>query len=160
NFDESSTLATWAKAAGYRTGLFGKYLNGYPFKCGNYTPPGWDQWASFTYPPNYYDYTLILDGNRTEPHGETPADYSTDVLANEVVVFTSDNGLALSEHRWADNKRCEYDECLQVPLLIRGPGLPPHTETRIVSNPDLTATMVDAMDATPTHALDGETLLP
>ena len=29
---ESSTIATWLHDAGYRTGLFGKYLNGYPNK--------------------------------------------------------------------------------------------------------------------------------
>jgi len=27
---EASTIATWLKAAGYRTALYGKYLNGYP----------------------------------------------------------------------------------------------------------------------------------
>ena len=30
-FDESSTLATWLRDAGYHTGLVGKYLNLYPF---------------------------------------------------------------------------------------------------------------------------------
>src|SRR5204863_5413593 len=27
---EQSTIATWLKSGGYRAGLFGKYLNGYP----------------------------------------------------------------------------------------------------------------------------------
>src|SRR6185295_15091672 len=35
-FDDSSTIATWLQAAGYHTGLFGKYLNGYESE---YTPP-------------------------------------------------------------------------------------------------------------------------
>jgi len=30
NGDEKSTVATWLHHAGYRTGLLGKYLNGYP----------------------------------------------------------------------------------------------------------------------------------
>ena len=38
------------QAAGYRTGLFGKYLNGYPNSVPNtYVPPGWDDWASAVY---------------------------------------------------------------------------------------------------------------
>src|SRR5919197_894183 len=43
-FRDSSTLATWLHAAGYRTALFGKYLNGYR---GTYVPPGWDRWFAF-----------------------------------------------------------------------------------------------------------------
>src|SRR2546427_10923598 len=41
NLDESSTLATWLHDAGYTTGLFGKYLNDYPYGRGPYVPPGW-----------------------------------------------------------------------------------------------------------------------
>jgi len=45
--NESSTIGTWLKAAGYRTGLMGKYLNGYPNGVAkNYVPPGWDEWAA------------------------------------------------------------------------------------------------------------------
>jgi hypothetical protein len=42
---ENSTVATWLQAAGYHTGLMGKYLNGYPSKDvpETYVPPGWNE---------------------------------------------------------------------------------------------------------------------
>jgi arylsulfatase A-like enzyme len=53
-FADVSTLATWLHdLAGYRTGLFGKYLNGYKQFSDDYAalngglqyvPPGWDRW--------------------------------------------------------------------------------------------------------------------
>lgn len=43
NLNDANTLAVWLDQAGYRTGLVGKYLNGYPWKKGRrYVPPGWD----------------------------------------------------------------------------------------------------------------------
>ena len=45
--DDTSTLPVWLQAAGYRTGLIGKYLNAFPWgrraeDGGPYIPPGWD----------------------------------------------------------------------------------------------------------------------
>jgi len=53
-------------------------------------------------------------------------------LAETVVVFTSDNGLAFGEHRWT-KKSCPYEACLGVPFMIRMPGVPHRTERAIVS---------------------------
>ncbi len=55
NGDEHSTIATWLHAAGYDTGLFGKYLNSY----GGGVPPGWDRWVAFDYEPAYYPYYVF-----------------------------------------------------------------------------------------------------
>jgi N-acetylglucosamine-6-sulfatase len=38
---ENSTMATWAKEQGYRTALFGKYMNDYTDR---YATSGWDRW--------------------------------------------------------------------------------------------------------------------
>ena len=61
-FDDSSTLATWLDGAGYHTGLFGKYLNGY----GDPTirPPGWDEWFAFLANDgrNYYGFDVGHNG--------------------------------------------------------------------------------------------------
>jgi N-acetylglucosamine-6-sulfatase len=85
-FDASSTLATWLDDAGYRTGLFGKYLNEYPWGRPDFVPPGWDRWTAFTPDGAYYDYTLT-DGGTREELGDAPSDYSTDVLAARVDQF-------------------------------------------------------------------------
>jgi len=87
--DESSTLATWLRGSGYVTGLFGKYLNRYPFGRGPYVPVGWERWSGKMQGSGasvYYDYTLIEQGYLV-PYGSDPTDYSTDVLAAQVVEF-------------------------------------------------------------------------
>jgi len=41
--NDANTLPVWLDSAGYRTGIIGKYLNGFPWDKGtNYVPPGWD----------------------------------------------------------------------------------------------------------------------
>jgi N-acetylglucosamine-6-sulfatase len=83
-FDDSSTLATWLDAAGYRTGFFGKYLNGYSRFLHKYVPPGWDRW--FGYEGGYFNYWVSDDGVRRD-FGTAEEEYSTDVLVEEAVSF-------------------------------------------------------------------------
>jgi len=88
-FDDSTTIATRLHEAGYRTALFGKYLNGYAqFTDGSYIPPGWDQWDAF-YPRGsaaYFNYQMSVDG-RLRSFGDGPESYSTDVIASQAVDF-------------------------------------------------------------------------
>jgi len=84
HFDkDGSTLATWLHAAGYRTALVGKYLNGYGFSPkdhhGSYVPPGWDVWNALT-STLQYKYFMSVDGVLRH-YGHEEADYQTDVVA-------------------------------------------------------------------------------
>lgn len=87
---ENSTLATWLQAAGYRTALLGKYLNGYPdgAPSSTYIPPGWSEWyvPIGGDPYGEYDYTLNENGSPV-PYGHDEADYLTDVLASKASDF-------------------------------------------------------------------------
>jgi arylsulfatase A-like enzyme len=95
DFDDSNTIATRLQAAGYRTGLFGKYANGY----GNlwqsqhgelpYVPPGWDDWRAFK-APAYLNYVLVENGVEVG-YGSAASDYSTDVLRDKTLDFIADS---------------------------------------------------------------------
>jgi N-acetylglucosamine-6-sulfatase len=80
-------------------------------------------------------------------------------LANTVVVFTSDNGLAFGEHRWT-KKTCPYDACMRVPFMIRMPSVPQRTEQAVVSAADLAPTIADLAGVTPATPVDGVSLVP
>ena len=72
NLNDSRTIATVMRGAGYRTGLAGKYLNDFPWTRPNtYVPPGWDYWRA--------------DGSAakaTESKGYYTADYLTVAAKN------------------------------------------------------------------------------
>jgi arylsulfatase A-like enzyme len=87
---EASTIATWLKGAGYRTALFGKYLNGYPDTApsASYIPPGWTEWYSPNGGTPYKEFNYTLNENGTTvSYGATDADYMTDVLAAKAADF-------------------------------------------------------------------------
>lgn len=96
--NESRTLAFYLSTQmGYRTALYGKYLNHYLPKRGAAGPrvvPGWTDFHAFVGGNGkYYDYdltdgTLNPDGtNHTVHFGSAPSDYSTNVLASQAVSF-------------------------------------------------------------------------
>lgn len=89
---ERSTIATWLRGAGYRTGLFGKYLNFYPDGVDpTYVPPGWSTWAVPVRGTPYsgFRYTLNLNGSLRE-YGSEASDYATDVLRDLTLQFVTD----------------------------------------------------------------------
>ncbi|HET7771483.1 MAG TPA: sulfatase-like hydrolase/transferase, partial [Chloroflexota bacterium] len=108
--DDSSTLATWLRAAGYRTGYVGKYLNGYgswndshaSYRPGTaapdrrleptYVPPGWDRWWGLIDPFTYLMYGYRINENGVERrYGTEAAVYQTDTLAQHARTFIGES---------------------------------------------------------------------
>jgi arylsulfatase A-like enzyme len=86
---------------------------------------------------------------------------STHQLKNTMIVFLSDNGWMQGEHRIPGDKFLPYEESLQVPLIIRGPGVPADaTVEGQVSNIDFAPTLLDVAGATPGRTMDGVSLMP
>ena len=86
---EEASLATALHAAGYRTALIGKYLNGYPDQNEpTHTPPGWDVWISPVKGSPYAAYNYTLNDNGTlVKHAQKAEDYMTDVLSRKATDF-------------------------------------------------------------------------
>jgi N-acetylglucosamine-6-sulfatase len=270
---EASTVATLLHGAGYRTALFGKYLNGYPDTADTfYIPPGWDEWYSPIggNPYGEYGYDLNENGKKLS-YGSTAADYGTDVylgkavdfiqraastpsqpifmyfatyaphapytpaprhaglfpgvtaphfpsfnetdvadkpayintkplltqadisgidadfrmrlqalqavdeaiaalvdtlsktgrLANTYLVFASDNGYHMGEHRLLPGKYTPYETDIHVPLVVRGPGVPAGVvRTEYTSDIDLAETFADLAGVSPLSFSDGRSLKP
>jgi N-acetylglucosamine-6-sulfatase len=82
-------------------------------------------------------------------------------LDNTVLIFTSDNGYFLGEHRIPDGKDRVYEEAAGVPLLIRGGGFSKGAiANQFVANIDLAPTIVDLANATAGLPMDGQSLVP
>jgi len=269
---EDQTVATQLQSDGYRTALYGKYLNGYPHTATNwkYVPPGWTEWASpIQGAISEFNYTLNHDGAK-QVHGSAPEDYAADVytdmslgyagravqdkapfflyygfyaphspstpaprhendfpgltaprtasfdeqdtsdkpayvqalsplppgeiktidtqfalrvrslqavddsvvklvgklkelgqLDNTYIVFTSDNGYHLGQHRLPPGKGTPYEEDIKVPMFIRGPGITPGTHvSTLTGNVDLASTFEDMAGAKPLGFEDGRSMLP
>lgn len=79
-------------------------------------------------------------------------------LDNTVIMFTSDNGYLMGEHGRI-SKVAEFEESMRVPLLARGPGFAHEVRSELVQNVDYPATWLELAGATPTHPIDGLSLL-
>jgi N-acetylglucosamine-6-sulfatase len=80
-------------------------------------------------------------------------------LDNTLIIYASDNGFMLGEHRVRSGKILPYEESIRVPLLMRGPGVPHHKSVRdVVANVDLAPTILDAANASAGLRMDGRSL--
>jgi N-acetylglucosamine-6-sulfatase len=270
--EENGTFATDLRAAGYRTAMMGKYLNGYMPKgivdgSPLYVPPGWDEWDVAGNAYGEFNYNLNENG-RAVGYGSQPQDYLTDVIGskaarfvndaadagkpflielatfaphapytpaprnandfpgltaprppsfdaentdpprwlsghaplgpgqlanidtgfrkraqsvqavdtmignleatldargiagNTYIVFSSDNGYHMGEHRLTPGKMTAFDSDIRVPLIVAGPGVPAGgTTTKIAQNIDLRPTFNELAGARISRIVDGHSLV-
>lgn len=264
---DSSTIATWLKASGYRTALFGTFMNGYLPTMD--APAGWSEWYGVGAGSAGSDYTMNENGKLVR-YGQTPGDFLVDVIAhkaadvirrsaadttpvflyiapftphgpstpaprhagmdvgaslprtpafdeadvsdkpsavrsrprlapqrirrletsyqrrvrslqsvddlvdsvvtalrttgqldNTFIIYMSDNGFHMGEHRLMLGKNTPYEHDIRVPLVVRGPGVPAgRHETGLVLNNDLAPTFAARAGVGTPSFVEGRSLLP
>ena len=84
----------------------------------------------------------------------------TGELSNTYIVFASDNGVYLGEHRLTE-KGAAYNAAPRIPLIIRGPNVPQGvTRSQMVLNNDFAPTLASWAGVTPPAFVDGRSLKP
>ena len=80
-------------------------------------------------------------------------------LDDTLLLFTTDNGFFHGEHRVPTGKLLPYEPSIRLPLYMRGPGVPEGARRRqLVTNADLSPTILDAAGARPGRVQDGRSL--
>lgn len=78
------------------------------------------------------------------------------ILDDTYVIFSSDNGFHIGQHRLPPGKTCGYEEDIRVPLIIRGPGVPKrHVEDAVTTHIDLAPTILKMIGSEARPDFDG-----
>lgn len=56
------------------------------------------------------------------------------VLEETYIFFSTDNGYHIGQHRLQPGKQCAFEEDINIPFMVRGPGVPKGQTTDIVSS--------------------------
>jgi arylsulfatase len=66
------------------------------------------------------------------------------LLEDTYIFYTSDNGYHVGQHRMVPGKGCPYEEDINIPMIVRGPGVPKgRTVDFVTSHTDIAATLFD-----------------
>jgi len=83
------------------------------------------------------------------------------VLENTYIVYSTDNGYTIGQHRRQPGKQCAFEQDINIPFIIRGPGIPEGASTNIVTtHTDVAPTFLALTGARPPSAfeLDGQAI--
>jgi N-acetylglucosamine-6-sulfatase len=93
---------------------------------------------------------------------DTEATLAAEHLTDKTyIVFSSDNGYHLGQHRLLKGKQTAFDTDIHVPLIVAGPGVPHHRVVpQVAQNVDLYPTFVQLAGARPDRPVEGHSLVP
>jgi N-acetylglucosamine-6-sulfatase len=82
-------------------------------------------------------------------------------LSNTYFVFYTDNGAHFGQHRFEHGKLQPYEEDVNFPLIVRGPGIEPGVNDELVGNHDVAPTIAEMAGAPipADHPVDGRSFL-
>ena len=94
--------------------------------------------------------------------GDVEARLAADGLDKSTyIVFSSDNGYHMGQHRLVRGKQTAFDTDIRVPLIVAGPGVPHGRVVRqVAQNVDLYPTFVELAGGSPGPRVDGHSLVP
>ena len=82
-------------------------------------------------------------------------------LQTTYIIYTSDNGFHMGEHRMIAGKTTAYEEDIRVPAIVRGPGVPAGQRVdAMVLNNDFAPTFAAIAGVAPPSFVDGRSFLP
>ncbi|MGR3932220.1 sulfatase family protein [Streptomyces sp. BRA346] len=75
------------------------------------------------------------------------------------IVFGSDNGFHMGEHRLRPGKQTAYDTDIRLPMMVTGPGVPAGEKvSQLAANVDLNPTFLELAGLEPPSTVDGQSL--
>ena len=80
-------------------------------------------------------------------------------MDNTYFVFYTDNGAHFGQHRFGHGKLQPYEEDVNFPLIIRGPGIEEGVSTELVGNHDVAPTFAEMAGAPVPAFVDGRSFL-
>lgn len=83
------------------------------------------------------------------------------LLRNTFIIYTSDNGYFVGEHRFSRGKVLPYEPALLVPMVIRGPGIKKKSKSaEPMANQDIAPTIMSLAGSRPERSVDGRSMVP
>ncbi len=85
----------------------------------------------------------------------------TGLKEKTIVVFFSDNGATIGDHRFGVSKNCVYEACVKIPFVVYAPAFfEARSEDRLIANIDLAPTFIDIAGGSIPESIDGLSLFP
>ncbi|KAI0110567.1 Arylsulphatase [Hypoxylon sp. NC0597] len=78
------------------------------------------------------------------------------ILDDTYIIYTTDNGYHIGQHRMHPAKQCSFEEDINIPLIIRGPDVPEKSISDIITtHTDLAPTLLEIARAPLRRDFDG-----